>query len=87
MCIEESGLNWKLTLSQEMVEQTVAKASNQQQTMTLKEFTNYLLMAISKTTEKWGIGIMTPVELEVLRGGAPNKQANNNKIYLILSDK
>jgi hypothetical protein len=30
---------------------------------------------------------MTPVELEVLRGGTPSRQANNNKIYLILSDK
>lgn len=36
MCIEESGLNWKLTLSQEMVEQTVAKASNHQENMNLK---------------------------------------------------
>jgi|JI9StandDraft_1071089.scaffolds.fasta_scaffold243658_2 hypothetical protein len=30
---------------------------------------------------------MTPVELEVLRGGSASKQTNNNKIYLILSDK
>lgn len=87
MCIEESGLNWKLTISQEMVEQTIAKASNHQETMSLKQFTNNLLMAISKATEKWGIGIMTPVQLQLLRGGAPNRQANNNKIYLILSDK
>lgn len=27
MCIEESGLNWKLTISPEMIEQTVSKAS------------------------------------------------------------
>lgn len=30
MCIEESGLNWKLTVSQEMVDQTVSKASASQ---------------------------------------------------------
>ena len=29
---------------------------------------------------------MTPVELELLRGGSSNKQIGNNKIYLILSD-
>jgi hypothetical protein len=29
MCIEESGLNWKLTITPEMVEETVAKASAQ----------------------------------------------------------
>lgn len=61
MCIEESGLNWKLTISQEMVEQTVSKASGNQVTMTLKEFSTHLLEAISKSSEKWGIGIMTPV--------------------------
>lgn len=55
--------------------------------MTIKEFTNSLLQAISKTSDRWGLGIMTPVELEVLRGGTPSKQANNNKVYLILSDK
>ncbi len=44
-------------------------------------------MAISKYGEKWSIGIMTPIELEVLRGGSASKQASNNKIYLILSDK
>jgi hypothetical protein len=27
ICIEETGLAWKLTISQEMVEQTVSKAS------------------------------------------------------------
>ena len=46
-----------------------------------------MLQAISKSSEKWSIGIMTPVELEVLRGGTPSKQANNTKIYMILSDK
>lgn len=55
--------------------------------MNLKEFTTSIMQAISRTSEKWGVGIMTPVELEVLRGGVPTKQANNNKIYLILSDK
>jgi hypothetical protein len=55
--------------------------------MGLKEFTGFLLQALSKTTEKWSLGIMTPIELEVLRGGQPSKQASNNKIYMILSDK
>lgn len=27
VCIEESGVTWKLTITQEMVEQTVGKAS------------------------------------------------------------
>lgn len=61
MCIEESGLNWKLTITAEMIEQTVAKASASKETMNLKEFTSYVLQAISKSTEKWSIGIMTPV--------------------------
>lgn len=30
---------------------------------------------------------MTPIELEMLRGGNASKQSNNNKLYLILSDK
>lgn len=65
----------------------MTKASAGQENMNMKEFTSHLLQAISKSSEQWGIGIMTPVELEVLRGGTPSKQASNNKIYLILSDK
>ena len=36
ICIEESGLNWKLTITSEMIEQTISKASAGQQTFTLK---------------------------------------------------
>ena len=61
MCVEESGLNWKLTATAEMIEQTVTKASAGQENMNMKEFTSHLLQAISKSSEQWGIGIMTPV--------------------------
>jgi hypothetical protein len=30
---------------------------------------------------------MTPIELEMLRGGNASKQSQNNKIYLIISEK
>jgi len=44
-----------------MVDQTATKASNNKETMSLKEFSGYLLQAITKSTEKWTLGIMTPI--------------------------
>lgn len=56
--------------------------------MNLKEFTGHLLAAISKSSPVWSVGIMTPIELEILRGGAVSKQSgSNSKLYLILSNK
>jgi NADPH-dependent 7-cyano-7-deazaguanine reductase QueF-like protein len=46
-----------------MVEQTVSKASNGKETINLKEFTAVLLQAVTRATEKWSLGIMTPIEL------------------------
>lgn len=44
-----------------MVEQTVSKASNSKETIGLKDFTSYLLLAIGHTNERWNVGIMTPI--------------------------
>ena len=70
-----------------MVEQTISKASNSKETFTFKEFISFLLQAVTKASEKWSLGIMTPSYLEVLRGGQASKQASSNKIYMILSDR
>lgn len=43
--------------------------------------------ALRKEGDRWSVGIMTPIELEILRGGNANKQSNNNKLYLILTEK
>ena len=43
--------------------------------------------ALRKEHDRWSLGIMTPIELEMLRGGSGNKQSSNNKLYLILSEK
>lgn len=87
VCIEEASSIWKLTITAEMVQQTIAKASAGKQVFNLKEFTAYLIAALSKSSQKWSVGIMTPIELQVLRGGTPSKQAGNTKLYMILSDK
>jgi len=44
-----------------MVEQTISKASNSKETFTFKEFINFLLQAVTKASEKWSLGIMTPI--------------------------
>jgi hypothetical protein len=87
VCAEEAASIWKLTITQELLEQTVAKASASRETLTLKEFAAHLVAAVSRSSERWGVGVMTPVELELLRGGAAGRQSGNNKLYLILSDK
>jgi hypothetical protein len=44
-----------------MAEQTISKATAAKETMSYKEFQSNLLAAISKSSEKWSIGIMTPI--------------------------
>ena len=61
LCIEDSGLAWKLTISAEMVEQTVSKASGGTEKLNLKDFTTFLLQALARASEKWSVGIMTPI--------------------------
>lgn len=50
LCIEEAGLAWKLTITSEMVEQTISKASGGTEKMALKDFTTALLAALGKTS-------------------------------------
>jgi hypothetical protein len=50
VCIEEASSIWKLTVTAEMVEQTIAKASAGKQTFNLKDFTSHLIAALSKSS-------------------------------------
>jgi hypothetical protein len=63
VCAEEAATLWKLTISEDLLRQTVSKASADKETMTFKELASHLLVAIGRSSERWGIGVMTPVEL------------------------
>lgn len=80
-------MQWKLTISEELAQQTVAKISSNGEQLSFRDFISAVYAALSKSGDRWSIGIMTPVELEMLRGGNTSKQSSNSKLYLILSDK
>lgn len=86
VCILESVMQWKLTITDEMIKQIVTKASAGKETLTFKEFVSAAINGLQKDHQKWSIGIMTPIELDMLRGGS-GKSHQQNKIYMILSDK
>jgi hypothetical protein len=44
-----------------MVDQTIAKASAGTEKMALKDFSSALLAALGKSSERWSVGIMTPI--------------------------
>ena len=88
ICILESVMQWKLTISEELIQQIIPKASGGKENLSYKEFVSAVINGLQKDHKKWSIGIMTPLELDMLRGGGnSNKSYNNNKIYMILSDK
>ena len=87
LCILDSVLQWKLTLTQELVDQTVAKASAGQESFIFRDFAQALLAGLQKSHPRWSVGIMTPTELDALRGASQSKASSSNKLYLIVSDK
>lgn len=44
-----------------MVDQTVAKASAAKESILFKEFMSILVQALLKSSERWTLGIMTPI--------------------------
>ena len=38
-----------------------------------------MLSGLKKSSSKWQIGIMTPIEVEMLKGGNSSKQHGNTK--------
>ena len=69
LCIEETLSNWKLTVTPELIDQTVAKVSGNNSNnnekaetkMGYREFTDALLAGLKKNNPRWSIGVMTPI--------------------------